>query len=96
MINSDQPAEPHYRASQALAAQAQWRLAQKRVLDHRPCCLAINTMADEHVLAVIKDEIGILLHLQPLEMIATFQSHASTDDIQDVNDSEGPIALVRT
>ena len=90
------PTDSRDKASHATAAQAQRLLAQKRFLDHRPCCLAINAIAGEHLLAVIKDEICILLHLQPLEMIATFQPHAGADDIQDVDDGEGPITLVRT
>ena len=51
-------------------------------------------MGRNHVLAVGDDRVGILHDLQPLEMIVVVQAHAGTDDVEDVDDAERPVALV--
>ena len=52
-------------------------------------------MGGDHVPAVCNDHIRVLHNLQPLEMIVVMQAHALPDDIENVDDFERPVALMR-
>ena len=49
----------------------------------------------DQVAAIGQDGVGVLQHLQPLELIVMMQPHAGADDFQKIHNAERPIALVR-
>ena len=52
-------------------------------------------MRSDQVAAVGHDRIGILHHLEMLVPIITMKPHALANDLQHVDNAEGPLALMR-
>ena len=69
------------------------------VLDHRLDHYAasgpsVDSMLGNQVTASRDDEVSVLHHLQLFEAIGAVQPHAFADDLEDIDDSEWPIALM--
>lgn len=72
------------------------RLLVKHRLDHHvPRQRWIDAAGGDQVLAVGHDGVGVLHDLEPLEVVGVMQPHASADDLQDIDDAERPVALMR-
>jgi hypothetical protein len=75
--------------------QRQWLLVEHRFNHDFSRKHRIDAVGREHVLAVGNDGISILHDLQPLEMVVVVQTHAGADNVENIDDLEWPIALVR-
>jgi hypothetical protein len=56
--------------------------------------LGIETMLRHEIAAVRDDSVGILHHFEMLVLILAMYSHAFADDIQEVDNTEWPVAFV--
>src|SRR5258708_4022336 len=57
--------------------------------------VGIERVLRDQVAAFGNDLVGVLHHLEVLVAIFPLQSHALTDDFENVDDAERPVALVR-
>jgi hypothetical protein len=81
---------------QALRSAAQrHRLLIEHRLDRLARCVDVEAVLLDQIAAIGQDGVGVVQHLQPLEMIVMMQPHAGADDFKKVHDAERPIALVR-
>ena len=71
------------------------RLLVEHRLDRRPCGDGIELVLRDQVLAVGRDRLYVLQHLEPLEAIVVVKPHAVADDFQHVHNAERIVALVR-
>jgi len=71
------------------------RLLVEHRLDRRPCGDGIELVLRDQVLAVGRDRLYVLQHLEPLEAIVVVKPHAVADDFQHIHDAERIVALVR-
>ena len=55
----------------------------------------IDPIGRDHVPAVGYDGVGVLHDLEPLEMVVVVQAHAGADNVENIDDPERPVALMR-
>jgi len=74
--------------------QRQWLLVKHR-LHHFARYVRIDPVGRNHILAVRDDRIGVLHDLQPFEMVVVVETHAGAHNVENIDNSERPVALMR-
>ena len=72
------------------------RLLPKHCLDdHITGQFGIDSVFGEQVLTIGNDDVSVLHELQFFKSVVLVQAHALTENLQHVDDAEGPVALMR-
>ena len=86
-----QVSRPHL---ERCASQRQ-RLLVEHGLDRLARGLGIKAVLRNQVLAVGRDRVDVLQHLEALEVIVAVKPHAGADDLEQVHDPERVVAFMR-
>src|SRR5690348_13664411 len=82
-------------ASSGGAAQRQRLVRQHGLGDDAAGFLDIELVARDEIAAIRDDRVGVLHQLQALVNVVLVQPHALADDLENVEDTERPFALMR-
>ena len=63
--------------------------------DHSACGVEIDAVPRDEVRRITDDRVDVLLDLHGLVVVVLVQPHAGTDDIEDIENPERPIAFMR-
>src|SRR5262249_9313728 len=79
------------------AAAHQWQrlVAEHAFDDDLAGLILVEARPRDEIAAIGEDRVGVLHELEPLVLILAVEPHARTDDLEQVDDPERPVALVR-
>ena len=75
--------------------QRQWLITKHATDDHSACGVEIDAVPRDKIRRITNDRVDVLLDLHRLVVVVLMQPHAGTDDIEDIENTERPIAFMR-
>ncbi len=92
----DCPLRTTMEGSWSLPGPLQWQwLITKHATDDSTCGVEIDAVPDDKIRRITDDGVDVLLDLDRLVDVVLMQPHAGANDIEDVENTERPIAFMR-